>query len=95
MIVGTMKIRAVFRDAHSLKDKRQVLKGFKDRVHGKFNVAIAEVEDEDAWQSGEIGIATVANDSRFVNSVLSQVADYARGCPGMEMVDHTIEIFNC
>ncbi len=95
MIVGTLKIRAVFRDARSLKDKRQVLKGFKDRVRNKFNVSIAEVEDQDVWQSGEIGIAAVANDSRFVNSVLSQVADYARACPGMEMVDHTIEIFNC
>jgi uncharacterized protein YlxP (DUF503 family) len=92
MIVGALTLRAVFREARSLKDKRQVLKSFKDRVRNKFNVAVAEVDDADAWQSGD---TTVANDSRFVNSVLSEVVDYARGCPGMEMVDHQIEIFNC
>lgn len=95
MIIGALTIRAVFRDAHSLKDKRQVLKSFKDRVRNKFNVAIAEVDDEDQWQSGDIGVAAVANETRFVNSVLSEVIEFARGCPGMEMVDHQIEIFNC
>jgi uncharacterized protein YlxP (DUF503 family) len=95
MIVGALTIRAVFREARSLKDKRHVLKGFKDRVRDKFNVSIAEVDEADSWQSGEIGIAVVANESRFVHSVLSQVVDYARGCPGMEMVDHSLEIFTC
>lgn len=90
-----LAIRAVFRDAHSLKDKRQVLKSFKDRVRNKFNVAVAEVADADLWQSGELGVTTVANDGRVVNSVLSEVVDFARACPGMEMVDHSIEIFNC
>lgn len=95
MIVGTLVIRAVFREARSLKDKRHVLKSFTDRVRNKFNVSIAEVDDQDSWQTGEIGVAVVADDSRFANSVLSQVADCARACPGLEMVDQSLEIFNC
>lgn len=95
MIVGALTLRAVFREARSLKDKRHVLKSFTDRLRNKFNVAVAEVDDADEWQSADLGVTTVANDSRFVNSVLSGVLDFARGCPGMELVDHQIEIFNC
>ena len=78
MIVGTLKLRFVLRDSHSLKDKRRVIKSLKDTLSNKFNVAVAETDEQDVWQTAEIGIATVGTDTPFVHSVLSTVENYVR-----------------
>jgi len=53
-----------------------VLRRIKDRTRQKFNVAIAEVGDNDAWQSAQIGFAVVANERGFVESVVSRVVNF-------------------
>src|SRR5438552_586523 len=40
MIVGTLKVRLLIREARSLKDKRQVVKSIKDKLHNHFNVSV-------------------------------------------------------
>ena len=93
MTVGVLRVSALLRGAHSLKEKRQVLRSLKDRVRHTFNVAVAEVDDQDFCQSLEVGIATVGTDPRFVNSVLSNVLNFVQALRGLELVDHEIEIF--
>ena len=93
MIVGTLKLRFVLRDSHSLKDKRRVIKSLKDTLSGKFNVAVAETDEQDVWQTAELGIATVGTDGSFVQSVLSNVVNYARFFGGVELVDQQQEIY--
>ena len=93
MIVGTLQIRIVIRGAHSLKDKRHVLKSIKDRLGNKFNVSVAEVDHQDEWQQATLGVAMVGTDTRYVNSVLSTVVDHIRVSPGAELVDYELEMF--
>jgi len=93
MIVGTLKLRFVLRDSHSLKDKRRVIKSLKDTLSNKFNVAVAGTDEQDVWQTAEIGIATVGSDGSFVQSVLSNVVNYARFFGGVELVDQQQEIY--
>ena len=93
MIVGTLEIRLVLRDARSLKDKRQVLKSIKDRLSNKFNVSIAEVDHQDEWQQATLGVAMAGTDKRYVNSVLSKLVDHLRFAPGAELVDYELEKF--
>ena len=93
MIVGTLRIRLVLRDARSLKDKRHVVKSIKDRLANRFNVSIAEVDHQDEWQRATLGVAMVGTDTRFVNSVLSKVIDHLRFAPGAELVDYELEMF--
>lgn len=93
MIVGTLKMRFVLRESHSLKDKRRVIRSLKDTLSNKFNVAVAETEEQDVWQSAEIGIATVGTDAPFVQSVLTNVVNYARYFGGVELVDSQQEIY--
>jgi uncharacterized protein YlxP (DUF503 family) len=93
MIVGTLKLRFVLRESHSLKDKRRVIKGLKDTLSNKFNVAVAETDDQDVWQSAELGLATVGADGSFVQSVLTNVVNYVRFYGGVELVDQEQEIF--
>lgn len=93
MIIGTLHIRLVLRGAHSLKDKRRVIKGLKDRLKNKFNVSVSEVDHQDEWQRAELGVAMVGTDRRYVNSVLSKLIDHLRFISGAELVDYELEMF--
>jgi uncharacterized protein YlxP (DUF503 family) len=74
MVVGVLRLTLYIQGASSLKDKRQVVRKVVDRLRSRFNVAVAEVGDNDVWQRALIGIAAVANDRSFVNEVLDKCA---------------------
>ena len=93
MIVGTLKIRLVLRESHNLKDKRRVLKSLKDTLSNKFNISVAETDEQDVWQTAELGVAAVGTDSQFVQSVLTSVINYVRFFGGVELVDQEQEIY--
>ncbi|HUR39068.1 MAG TPA: DUF503 domain-containing protein [Planctomycetota bacterium] len=93
MIVGTLKLRFVLRESHSLKDKRRVIKSLKDTLANKFNISVAETDEQDVWQTAELGVAMVGTDTPFVQSVLTQVVNYARFFGGVELVDQQQEIY--
>jgi uncharacterized protein YlxP (DUF503 family) len=63
-------------ESHSLKDKRMVLRRIKDRVANKFNCAIAEVGDQDDWQSAAIGFAVVSNELGFTQSMVQKILTF-------------------
>ncbi len=63
-------------ESHSLKEKRMVLRRIKDRTRQKFNVAIAEVGDNDVWQSAQIGFAVVANERPFVERMVASIVSF-------------------
>lgn len=87
MIVGTLKVRLGLRDCHSLKEKRRVLLSLKDAVARKFNVAVAETDEQDEWHLAELGIATVGTDTPFVHEVLSHVERFVRLWGGVSVID--------
>jgi uncharacterized protein YlxP (DUF503 family) len=93
MIVGVLRVRALLRGAHSLKEKRQVLRSLKDRLRNTFNISVAEVDAQDVWQTIELGIAAVGTDTPFVHSVLDNVLNFIRRFHGVELCDHEIETF--
>jgi uncharacterized protein len=77
--VGVARLTLFLPGSHSLKEKRMVLRRVKDRVRQKFNVAIAEVEENDVWQRAVVGLALVGNDRRFVDGALDEVVRFVRG----------------
>lgn len=93
MIVGTLKLRLVLRESHSLKDKRRVIKSLKDTLSNKFNISVAETDEQDVWQTAEIGVASVGTDGSFVQSVLTSVVNYVRYFGGVELVDSQQELY--
>lgn len=93
MTVGTLKIWFVLRESHSLKDKRRIVKGLKERLFKRFRVAVAEVDHQDTWQRATLGVAAVGNDGEVLNSVLSKVIDAVRFVPGAELLDYELEMF--
>jgi uncharacterized protein YlxP (DUF503 family) len=93
VIVGTLKLRFVLRESHSLKDKRRVIKSLKDTLANKFNISVAETDEQDVWQTAVLGIAAVGTDTPFVQSVLTQVVNYARYFGGVELIDQQQELY--
>ena len=92
MVVGVCTIDLYLPGIGSLKGKRQVLLSLKERIQGKFNVSIAEVDGNDLWQRAVLGVACVANDSRYVNQVLESVLNVVRTNPSVELVRHHMEL---
>ena len=92
MHIGVCILHLRLADSHSLKEKRRVVKGIKDRVKSKFNVSIAEVDALDNWQWAVLGVACVSNDSGFANSVLSSVVNFIEDMHLADLVDYKIEI---
>jgi uncharacterized protein len=91
--VGICKVKLRLPDNLSLKGKRQIVKSLTARLKNKFDVSVAEVEDNDLWQLSTIGICFVSNDKRFTNEVLSKTVDFVAGSQGdFEMIDYEIEI---
>lgn len=76
MIIGASKVTLHLPDNHSLKGKRQVVRSIVGRVKAKFDVAIAEVDEQDLWQVAVLGIACVSNDSQHANEILSHVVSF-------------------
>lgn len=92
MVVGLCTVELFISDSQSLKDKRQVLHSLKDRLHGKFNLSVAEVDGQDLWQKAVLGMACVANEGSHVNQVLEQALNLIRSMPAVEVVRSQLEL---
>ena len=88
MLVGLLTLDLHFPESHSLKAKRKVLKGIKDRIRSRFNVSVAEVDGNDLWQRSLIGIACVANETKFINTVFDDIiGSTILSNPSVELID--------
>ena len=63
-------------ESGSLKDKRQVVRSVAQRIRNKFQVAVAEVDDNEAWQIATMGVACVSNSARHTDEILSEIVAY-------------------
>ncbi len=93
MIIGACRVELHIPTAHSLKEKRHVVKSVVARLHNQFNVSAAEVEHQELWQRAVLGIAVVTNDGQHADEVLSRVVNFiASASHDSEMTDYQIDI---
>ena len=86
MVVGVLQVEVHVPEAHSLKDKRSVLKSLRDRLRNTFNVAVAEVDANDLWQRATVGIAAVGEDRAYVEGLLRHVTQWMRAARVVELI---------
>ena len=92
MNVGVCKLTLRLPENQDLKGKRRVVKSLCDRIRFKFNVTIAEVDNNDKWQVATLGIACVSNNNRQVAQALDQVISYIEESRvDVEMVECEVE----
>lgn len=93
MVIGVCTIELFIPGNRSLKGKRRILKSLMARVRNEFNVSIAEVGGNEAWQSATLGLACVSNDAAHAHALLSKVVKMIeRDRLDVQIVDCRIEI---
>lgn len=92
MPVGLLVLELHIPDAHSLKDKRQILRSLKDRLRRKFNVAVAELEYQEVWNRSILGIVTLSNAQAHVQRSLQEVLDESDRVLGPILVNHSLDL---
>ena len=91
MNVGLCRIDLFLPESRSLKAKRQVIKGLKDRIGNRFNVSVAEVEHQSLWQRATLGLAMVSEEKGYVDRTLRQVLNLVQAEPRLLVLDHAFE----
>lgn len=86
MYVGLVKLALAIPGAHSLKEKRMVLRRVKDRVRERIGVVVNEVGALDVWQRAELGAAVPSADRSKALSVIDQVVREVMNASGGQVV---------
>ena len=93
MVLGVLHLALRLPEAHSLKEKRCILKSLVTRVKNRFNVSIAEVDAQDKWQLSTVVAAHVGNSRPHANQLLDHVLQFAESVKQIEVVDSKLEFF--
>src|SRR6266702_4722393 len=83
--------------AHSLKDKRQVVRSLKDRLGNSFNIAIAEIEVTDLWQRATLGVVSISDSRDYLEGLMRNVEREAVRLAnnlGAEIIDSYLEFLS-
>ena len=94
MVVGVMELSLALWDNESLKDKRSVVKRVTHRTRNHFNVAVAEVEDQDFGDRATLGIVAVGSDRRYVMGLLDKVENFIVGLGLCDVLEATKTLEN-
>lgn len=94
MHVSVCQIELRLPENHSLKGKRQVIKSIIARLQNKFNISVAEVDNQDLWQLSTLGVACVSNHRRHASETLANVVKFiVQNYPDVELLSSQIETF--
>ena len=96
MPIAYLTLEVRIEAAHSLKDKRQVVRSLKDRLRAKFNIAIAEIEETGLWQRATLGAVSVSSSRDYLAGLMANVEREAiriANSSGAEISDSFIEYF--
>lgn len=89
--VGLIHLEFHIPQAACLKDKRRVLKSFKDRLAHAFHVSVAEVDAMDLWRRGVLAVAVVANDKHYLETVVQKIVNAAATDREMILARHEVQ----
>ncbi len=93
MPVGLLTLEIQIPYAHSLKEKRAVLQKVRDRLRSRYNVAVAEMDHQDAWQRATLGVVSISNSQPLLESVFREVLEASEKILGQDVTSHTLDFF--
>jgi uncharacterized protein YlxP (DUF503 family) len=87
MFVGVVRIELHLPGCSSLKEKRSVVLGLKERIRSRLHAAVAEVDHQDLWQRAALGVAVVSGEHHQLQSLLQAVRQLVESARGAELLD--------
>jgi uncharacterized protein YlxP (DUF503 family) len=91
VVVLSCQVQVYLPESRSLKDKRQVVTSLKERIRGRFNVSVAEVDHHDLWQRATLGFAAVSTAMDHASEVLSKAVRLIEHDGRVQVLDCTFE----
>ena len=91
LIIGLLTVDIFLPSSGSLKEKRIVIKGLKDKIRHKFNVSIAEVDFLDKWQRARLAIVQAGNSYSFIEKNMTAIFTLIEANGICEIIDHKLE----
>ncbi len=76
MILGVLRVELYLHGCGSLKSKRKEIRSIKDRLRRSFNVSVSEVDNQDLWNRGSIGVVVAGSDAAYVQETLDRVREF-------------------
>ena len=89
--IGVLTLQLRIEESHSLKERRHVVLSLKERLRHRHNIAIAEIDGQDTWQSATLAAVTVSASRQVVAQVLEAVERHAASEVGAMLVDASVE----
>jgi uncharacterized protein YlxP (DUF503 family) len=71
--IAFLTLELAIEAAHSLKDKRQVVRSVKDKLRAHFNVSVAELDASDLWNRATIGVVSVSDSRDYLDGLMKNV----------------------
>ena len=93
MPVGVLTLEIQLPYAHSLKEKRAVLRKIRDRLRSRHNIAVAELDHQDSWQHATLGVVSISNSQTLLESVFREVLEESEKILGGDVASHTLDFF--
>ena len=93
MHIGVCTIELRLPGNGSLKGKRSVIKSIVTRISREYNVSIAEVDAQNAWQRAVLGVACVSASAEYAHGQLERVVQWIEvNRPDVELLEYQIEL---
>ncbi|MFW5873679.1 MAG: DUF503 domain-containing protein [Bacillota bacterium] len=86
MIVIGLRLELYLPGVNSLKEKRRLIKSLLDKISNKFNVSIAEIDNQDLWQSSVIGIVSISNSRKPIERTFTALIELVDQKSGIELM---------
>lgn len=93
MPAGLLTLEIQLPYVHSLKEKRAVVQKLLGRLRARFNVAVAEMDHQDVWQRATLGVVSVSNSQRLLESALRQALEESERILGQDIENYTLDFF--
>src|SRR5271155_4606915 len=77
MPIVSLTLELHIEQAHSLKDRRQVVRSLKEKLGHSFNISVAELDEAVTWQSATLGVAAISGSRDYLTGLMRQVEDAA------------------
>ncbi|MGH9375560.1 MAG: DUF503 domain-containing protein [Terriglobia bacterium] len=93
MPVGLLTLEIQLPYAHSLKEKRAVVQKLLGRLRSRFNVAVAEMDHQEAWQRATISVVSVSSSQPVLESSLRKTLEEAEKILGQDVASYALDFF--
>ncbi len=92
MFVGVARVVLRLPGARSLKDRRRVVKSYKERLKARLPVVVAELGDVEGYQLATLGLCTVSGELGQSEEIILKALAMARSLADALVLDARHEV---